>query len=103
MKMTKPPPFAIGSDTWPGLAKLSEECGELVQVIGKIMAYPDPHEVHPDGKGKLHDRLTEEAADVMAALEYMVSVNTVKRKKVRERVGMKLNRFLKWHEEEKNA
>jgi hypothetical protein len=33
-----PYPFAIGSDAWPGTSKLLEEQGELVQVLGKLMA-----------------------------------------------------------------
>ena len=31
-------PYSIGSDVWPGLSKLAEESGEVVQVIGKIVA-----------------------------------------------------------------
>jgi NTP pyrophosphatase (non-canonical NTP hydrolase) len=97
---SKTTPFAIGSDVWPGLAKLSEECGELTQVIGKIMAFPDPDAIHPDGQGKLHDRLTAEMADVMAACEYVMEFNSVKKGKVKDRIRMKIARFVKWHNEE---
>ena len=49
---------AIGSDVWLGIAKLGEECGESVQVIGKIFAFPDLSraETHPDGQ-QLHASL----------------------------------------------
>ena len=29
--------FAIESSHWAGLSKLNEECGEVIQVIGKIL------------------------------------------------------------------
>lgn len=35
-------PYGIGSDRWPGLAKLMEEMGELQEVLGKIMACEGP-------------------------------------------------------------
>lgn len=80
--MTEPiPDFALGSDKWPGLAKLNEECGELVQVIGKIMAHPSPDEAK-----KLHDRLIEEMADVDAAIDYVIKNNKkVKGKRIDKR------------------
>lgn len=103
MPGSKVTPFAIGADVWPGLAKLSEEMGELSQVIGKIMAFPDPEAVHPDGKGKLHDRFEEELADVMAAAEYVIRFNdSVKRKRIRNRIVAKMSRFVKWHEAEQS-
>lgn len=63
------PSMAIGSDVWPGLAKLSEECGELLQVVGKLAAYPSGP--HPDGGRPLPERLADEVADVLAALDYL--------------------------------
>jgi hypothetical protein len=63
------PSMAIGSEIWPGLAKLAEECGELLQVIGKLAAYPDGP--HPDGGEPLPERLADEVADVLAAIDYL--------------------------------
>lgn len=56
-----------------GLAKLIEESGELHQVIGKILAYPDTED-HPDQKGNLNVRLIEELADAVAASLFVQSV-----------------------------
>jgi NTP pyrophosphatase (non-canonical NTP hydrolase) len=53
-----------------GLNKLVEECGELVQVAGKLSAYPHP-QVHPDGMGSLRARLMDECADVVAAIRFV--------------------------------
>lgn len=93
----KAPPLSIGADVWPGLAKLSEECGELIQVIGKISAFPDSP--HPDGTD-LVKRLQEELADVVAAVEYVSFANPVlDYKQCYTRREMKLERFRDWHYE----
>jgi NTP pyrophosphatase (non-canonical NTP hydrolase) len=92
------PDLAIGSDVWPGLAKLAEECGELAQVIGKLTAYPDSP--HPDGSD-LVARLQEEMADVQAAIEFVCIVNLpINGKAVSDRHGRKLRRFRDWHRAE---
>ena len=54
--------------TLNGLAKLTEEIGELIQVAGKKMAYADG--THPDGKGDLNSRMQEEMGDVIAAIKF---------------------------------
>lgn len=88
-------PFAIGSDTWPGLAKLAEECGELVQVIGKVMAYPEG--AHPDGNGHLARRLVDELGDVKAAIDYVAAHNAATpRREVDIRRDAKFERFQRW-------
>lgn len=92
-------PFCIGSDTWPGLAKLAEESGELTQVLCKVMAFPD--EVHPDGKGDLRERLIEETGDVAAALEFFIEANGLDLEALSERRNKKLKRFRKWDREER--
>lgn len=93
-----PPPYAIGSDAWPGLAKLLEECGELQQVAGKLLAYPSGE--HPDGAGPLDERLADELADLKAAALFFTRAN-------RERINLhrhgrrirdKLARFEAWHD-----
>ena len=56
-----------------GLTKVVEECGELIQVIAKIQAYPDimRGDTHPDGVTRV-DQLVEELGDVMAAIQFVV-------------------------------
>ena len=90
------PALAIGSDTWPGLAKLMEECGELVQVIGKLVAYPDAP--HPDGSD-VPARLVEEMGDVLGALWFVMSVNGDEdyQRRVEGRAMEKYARFRGWH------
>lgn len=53
-----------------GLAKLIEECGELMQVAGKRLAYYTIDK-HPDGGPPLTTRLEDEIADVIAACQFV--------------------------------
>lgn len=96
--MSDAPDFAIGSDVWPGLAKLAEECGELVQVIGKLVAMGGCTS-HFDGTD-LQLRLTEEMADVQAALEFVRRFNPVLDQYLLSgRAFEKLSTFKRWHQE----
>jgi hypothetical protein len=66
------PDGAIGSGVWPGLSKLVEECGEVLQVAGKVLAFPDGD--HPDGES-VSARLSKETADLAAAIEFLLEAN----------------------------
>lgn len=52
------PPYSIGSSHLPGLSKLTEECGELTQVLGKVLGMGSAGD-HWDGTN-LRKRLIEE-------------------------------------------
>lgn len=97
-------PFAIGSDTWPGLAYLSEECGELVQAIAKRLAFLDV-EVTPNGTN-LIEALENEIGDVMGALSYVVGVNggegrPLDLERINARSMEKMGRCMRWDAEER--
>lgn len=77
---------------WRGIFKLVEEVGELLQVLGKLGAFPTGE--HPDGGPPLRDRLEAELADVQAAIEYFRVENKLKR--LPERTEGKLKRFFGW-------
>lgn len=66
------PDGAIGSEVWPGLCKLIEECGETLQVAGKLLAYPTGG--HPDGTDII-ERIGHETADLYAVIQFFVDVN----------------------------
>lgn len=93
------PDYAIGSRVWPGLAKLVEESGELQQVVGKLMAYPASP--HPDGAGDLPGRLLDELSDVAVAIEYVVHANGLDHPTFFSRMREKVERFSRWHKEER--
>jgi hypothetical protein len=75
-----------------GLNKLVEEMGELLQVVGKMLAYGDG--LHPDGT-ILMERFIEEAGDVSAALEFVVVKKNVEHS-VGVRANKKLDIFYAW-------
>lgn len=87
--------------TGGGLAKLIEECGELLQVAGKRLAYYKTEE-HPDGGPPLSQRLEEEIADVMAACLFVSEVHGLDLKRIADRTAVKTELFKRWHKRDDN-
>jgi len=74
--------------------------GELNQVLGKLMATGGEPE-HWDGTN-LHDRLAEEVADLIAAIEFFRYGNEpleIRVGFIDERASRKYDLFCKWHNE----
>lgn len=88
--------FAFGSTVWPGLAKLIEECGEVQQVAGKLIATGGAFE-HWDGTD-LRDRLIDEIADLRAAIRFVIVFNDLNMEAIREREEEKMETFEGWHD-----
>lgn len=90
--------FAFGDEKWPGLAKLAEEAGEVVQVVGKLMmTHGDV--MHWDGSD-LEYRLLNEMADLAAAIDFVVgNQSRDQRSNFRDRREEKLRLFQSWHRE----
>lgn len=83
-----------------GLAKLIEECGEVIQIAGKLLAYPKG--VHPDGKGHLHTRLENELADLSAAMTFVAETHNLDELGIHNRKTQKLHQFRAWHADPNN-
>ena len=66
--------FGFGAAVWPGIAKLVEECGELLQVCGKLMMTDGEKIEHWDGTN-LRECITKEISDLHAALWFVVEHN----------------------------
>jgi NTP pyrophosphatase (non-canonical NTP hydrolase) len=88
--------------TAAGVAKLIEECAELAielgslqQILAKKLAYWHT-DVHPDGKGPIHDRIVDEMGDVMAAIGFVVEQLDLDHVRLVERHAMKLRLFDTW-------
>jgi NTP pyrophosphatase (non-canonical NTP hydrolase) len=90
-------PFGIGSEVWPGLAKVAEEAGELLQVVGKLVA-TGGRTAHHDGTD-LRARLVEECGDLLAAIGYLTAANGLEAE-VAERAAGKREIFDGWHRRE---
>lgn len=87
--------FAIGAERWPGISKLLEEAGEVIQVGGKLLAtYGEAS--HWDGSN-LRDRLTDELGDLLAAIDFVVMLCELDASRVMKQRAEKLNQFLVWH------
>lgn len=88
--------FTVGDDQWPGIAKLIEECGEVGQICGKLVAAEGDTE-HFDGTN-LARRLEEEMGDTLAAIEFVCRhCEHIDRDAVVARAEAKLKTFEKWH------
>lgn len=95
--MTAPAgPFSIGSDHWPGVAKLLEEMGEAAQVLGKLIAAGgDPD--HWDGTN-LVARMVEELGDLRAAIEFVITTNGLDAGAIDARAAQKQAVFRHWQD-----
>lgn len=91
--------FSLGSRTWPGLSKLVEECGDVLQIAGKIMGTGGAVQ-HWDGKGDLDERIALELCDLFAAARAFFQLNGFDGNPVYiQREIQKYRQFLKWHSE----
>jgi NTP pyrophosphatase (non-canonical NTP hydrolase) len=83
--------------TAKGLAKLTEELGELQQVVGKKLAYfSNDNNLHPDGKGDLNKRLEEEMGDVWGAISFVIEKLGLNVSAITDRSCDKWNLFREW-------
>ena len=77
---------------WVGLFKLTEEAGEVLQVIGKL-------HVKPNGdhwSGDLVPMIEDELGDLLAAVAYVIDHNNLNFDKISERVHQKRQLYEKW-------
>lgn len=87
--------FSIGGTLWSGLSKLIEEAGEVQQVCGKIIGN-EGRVKHWDGS-HLGSRLTEELADLAAAIDFVMDYNGLDRQMFDSIRTEKARLFDKWH------
>jgi NTP pyrophosphatase (non-canonical NTP hydrolase) len=90
--------FYIGARLWPGISKLVEECGEVIQIAGKLLG-TGGEEQHFSGLN-LRAALQEEIADVLAAIGYVIEHCNLDRAAIRERAMAKRKVFETWHREQ---
>lgn len=88
--------FSIGSKRWPGISKLIEEAGEVVQICGKLMGSRGEIQ-HWDGSN-LKLRLQEEIGDVQAACDFVIEFCGLDGHAIALRRLHKRELFVRWHE-----
>lgn len=91
--------YGFGTDSWPGLAKLVEEAGEVVQVAAKLLG-TGGRLGHWDGTN-LARRLEEELGDLRAAIDFFVAHNSdqLDTAAIRQRTATKVGVFEGWHDD----
>jgi NTP pyrophosphatase (non-canonical NTP hydrolase) len=94
----RPMPWAIAqTDCWPGTAKVMEECGELVQVLAKLIALGSAG-IHWDGSD-LRLRIQEEIGDVLGAIGFFMDNNDLDEDAIVTRADTKHETFRHWHDD----
>ncbi len=91
-----PGPYSIGSDLWPGLSRLAEEAGEVIQVVGKLIGSHGENG-HWDGSD-LRDLMWTELADLQAAISFVIDKNDLDWAMINERRESKRARYERWHQ-----
>lgn len=87
----------IMSMSHKGLAKLIEECGEVIQVGGKVLQVGSIDSKH--WSGVLRTMMEDEIADLQAAIEYVIEQNSLNKIKIGVRRARKLKKFKSWDKE----
>lgn len=77
---------------WRGIFKVIEEMGELQQVLGKLGPFPDGN--HPGHDESLTSMLSDELADLNAALDWFMNRNGIELDV--DRYIKKYERFDEW-------
>jgi NTP pyrophosphatase (non-canonical NTP hydrolase) len=91
--------FSIGGQVWPGISKLIEECGEVIQVAGKLLGSRGEPK-HWDGSD-LQERMQEELGDLLAAASFVIQRNGLDAEAIESRRIQKLATFERWHRGQK--
>lgn len=95
MKTSGSGDFSIGSAVWPGVSKLIEECGEVVQVAGKLLGAKGER-AHWDGSD-LKERLESELGDLVAAINFVTIHCGLDDDAIVRRSVEKIRAFTRWH------
>lgn len=98
-----PGPYSIGGDRWPGLSRLIEEAGELLQAAGKLIG-TGGETAHYSGTD-LGRALADELADMLAAIRYFRAHNSrlvgpdcdTTRCYIDDRTDKKFRQYQLWH------
>lgn len=93
--------YGIGSSYWNGLAKLNEEAGELIQILGKLLATGGTDH----WEGDLRPRLVEELGDLRAAIDFFATscLRPDELDAVVARTEAKIDLFERWEAEQRHG
>jgi NTP pyrophosphatase (non-canonical NTP hydrolase) len=86
--------YTMHGKVWPGLGKVIEEAGEVIQICGKLTTNSGDSKYY--GSVNLRKKLQEEIADLRAALLFVEYENNLDFDFIELRVHEKLNKYYKW-------
>lgn len=89
--------FQLNSQKWPGLAKLTEESGEVLQIVGKLIANGGQDQ-HWDGTN-LRDQIQEELGQLLAAITFVCEHCNLDKEVVERNFETKTALYEKWRKE----
>lgn len=93
--------YCIGSSHWPGTSKLIEECGETIQILGKLLGRGGTEAPWADkDRGSLTPRLIEELGDLSAAIHFFTEANGLDQEALKKRADNKFATYSKWHKDD---
>lgn len=79
---------------WKGLAKVAEECGELIVELMKLNEFPTGN--HPGRKRSVILSAEDEMADALGAINYFIDKHKLDRKRIERRQATKYKKFAGW-------
>lgn len=85
----------LAPDELERLAILAEECGEVVQIIGKILRH-GRYSTHPNGGDTNSILLHKELGDIQAVMRLMRAAGELDMVKVYDNIGPKLEKLEKY-------
>jgi NTP pyrophosphatase (non-canonical NTP hydrolase) len=95
--------FKFGAKVWPGIAKLVEELGEVIQVCGKLMMLSDIMlQTGEHWSGNLKTMIEDELGDALAAINFVRSYCELDNARIVARYEEKIIKFKQWHREQQD-
>lgn len=88
------PGYTMNNRTWPGLSKAVEETSEFITVAAKIQAVFGQNTYYNGENLRRH--LTEEVADVLASMTFLIQENRLDSEAINRRVVEKLKKYDEW-------
>lgn len=86
--------YTMQNRNWPGMAKVIEEAGEVLQLCGKIMSIRGATTYF---KGEdLRNELQDEIGDLLASLNFLIDENKLDKDVIRNRIIHKLDKYADW-------
>jgi NTP pyrophosphatase (non-canonical NTP hydrolase) len=86
--------YTMQNRTWPGMGKVIEEAGEVLQLCGKIMSIRGAT-TYFNGED-LRKELQDELGDLLASVKFLIEENKLDRNAIETRAISKGRKYADW-------